>query len=560
MYKNNIKLILFIFSIGFPPMVFAQDLGKLQEHIKTVETGKLIYRQTIKSIDEGLVQFSVTEIDVKGKENEIVYNFNFADIDKNTVRALTKKDVITVQLLASGKQKLIKATSDGGDKVTYLNELQFYAADSENGNELEKNTKALIPEATDLEKKRLSLSGYEEHLKWLLENINDVELSKSEIIQKTSAPKELVGKFILDRTINAKSKTKNELRELNLSTLNPNSVAYRISGEEFLIKVTTRRNIKGIRYFEDGEQKNYMDELVLYAKSVTNGKDIFRVLKAIIPLAETAFEAKKPNISSSENALKYLNSVIADVSTNEETLSQNLSTTSGITHFKLTETKPNESTEFEYQFNFADINANNIDYQGQKDRLFVTLPTKKSVKFIQTKKNGALENYGHGTTIFFNSIEDAIVGTSALKALAENFEKKLEDRQYNYTSLNQAISDLKEQMVKVKIDEDNYDTFIELLDTNTLKLTTVFSNLKKSQEVIQEFMLKDLNDKNINITVSGKHVGVELNTNHLEKIVKTYVDGEIKPYRSKIGIEVPSIENARQIAGIFTVLAKKSKS
>lgn len=556
MYKYNITLIHLIIFLGFFPKVFAQNLDTLNNLIKTVESGKFTYRQYIKPIGEGLVQFSVTKVDSKGKESETVYNFSFADIDKNTVKAITRKDVIIVQLLVSGKQKLIQSITDGGDKVSYASGLEIYATDSENGNQLEKNIKHLIPMAIEQENNRLSLSGYEEHLNWLLENITDVELPKTEIIQKTSASKNAIGKLNLEQTLNTKGKSKNKLKIFNLSTLNPNSLSYKINGEEFIVSAGTRRNINGIRYFEDGEQKNYVDELAIYAKSISNGKDILKVLKAIIPLAIENFEQKKPNVSNTENALKYLTETISEISTSEETLSQNITITSNIATLKINEIKPNENTEFEYRFNLADINANNIDYLGQKNRLFITLPTKKSARFIQIKKNDELENYSNGLSIFFNSIEEAMIGTSALKSLVQNFEKEMEQDTYIPTSLDKAINDLKTQMVHVKIDEENYDTFIELIDneTKTVKVSTVFSNLKKSVETVQEFSLNDINPKNCSIEVKGKRVMVELRTKHLEKIIKTYVDGDIKPYEYKVGIEAVGVERARQMLRIVKAL------
>ena len=93
----------------------SQDLTSVQDNLKTVETGKSTFRQELRIIEEGLVRYSVVEVDVKGKEKETQYVFSFADIDENTVRAITKKDIIIVQLLVSGKQKLVQVIANGGD-------------------------------------------------------------------------------------------------------------------------------------------------------------------------------------------------------------------------------------------------------------------------------------------------------------------------------------------------------------------------------------------------------------------------------------------------------------
>ena len=206
----------------------AQEIQRIQDNLQTVETGKATLRQELKELDDTLVQYTEVQVDSKGREKETIYTFSFADIDENTVRALTKKDVIVIQLLSNSKQKLIQVSTDGGDKISYANELQFLASDSENGRQLESSIKALIPSAIAQDEKRLALSGYRDHVVWLSENIGDVELPKKQIIQKNSIG-EVDGKLLLDQTFNSKNKSKNELREFNLATLNPNSVGYRIS-------------------------------------------------------------------------------------------------------------------------------------------------------------------------------------------------------------------------------------------------------------------------------------------------------------------------------------------
>ncbi len=548
------KVILFITTFLFIStlQLKAQTFTKMQDLLQTVETAKLTYRQSIRELDDGLSEYIVVEVDTKGKEVETFYRFSYSDIDANTVRSITKKDLIIVQLLIEGKQKLIQKITDGGEKINYISEFQFLANNSENGEELAKATKGHIPNAIAFEEQRLSLTSYEGHMAWLVENIGAVELPKKEIIQKVSKT-DFAGKLIVDQTFNAKSKTKNELRELNLATLNPNSVGYRIMDDEFIISVGSRRNIKGIRFAEDGVQKNYQSDLRFYAKSITNGKDIYKVLKNSIPLAEEEFEKNRPDVSNESKALSYLNQKIAEISYGEETISQNLSIQDVVAQLKQTETQPDKSTSYVFNFNFGDINANNIDYDGQKDRLFVVLPIKKSVDFVQEIENGELQNYTNTVKLFFNTIEDAIIGVEALKTLAANYEQKLDASSYKPTSFTTSIAVLKKVIQKVKIGDDNYDLFIEVTDekTKTVKVTTVFSNLKKSLETIHEFSIANINPKNCEITIKGKHVIAELNTTHLEKIVKTYVDGEIKPYVYKVGIEAKGIEEARKIVNIF---------
>ena len=175
------------------------------------------------------------------------------------------------------------------------------------------------------------------------------------------------------------------------------------------------------------------------------------------------------------------------------------------------------------------------------------------MNFIKKTENGELQNYTDELKIHFNTIEDAIVGATALNSLATIYEEKLDGNSYSHNSVTTAVDALKKILQKVKIGEDSYDLFLELTDAENqvVTLTTVFSNLKKSMESKYEFSVKDINPKNCKIVVKGKHVLAELNTHHLEKIIKTYVDGDIKPYQHKVAIEAQGIEEARQIVGIF---------
>jgi hypothetical protein len=551
---KNITTVLSLLCIFFTnAQTLDTDVSNLQDILQTVETGKHTFRQDLSLTTDGLLKYILHQEDAKGRGKEIIYHFNFSDIDINTVRDITKKDLIQVQLLIGSKQKLVQITSDGGNKISYTNQFHFYAKDSNNANAIVAAIKALIPDAITLENKRLSLKTYQDHLNWLLENVDAVELPKKQIVQKLETGTQFKGHLTLKQSINIKSNSTSKLYTLNLATLNPNSVNYKISGDELTISVETRRNIKGIKYLENEKQKNYTHQLKIYATSITNGKDIFKVLKAIIPLAEEAFNTNRPNITSVANAVLFLNNACKEVTTSEETLTQSIIIDANVITFTVTETHPDKSNDYQYLFNFADISENNIDYGGNKDRLFVALPAKKSAKFIKNSKNGEAQNYTQKTTMFFNTIEEAIIAKEACRFLVKEFEKKLDAQTYKYSSVQKSVEDTKKILGKVTIGEDAYDVFLELTDSqaNIVKLTTVFANLKKSKETILEFSLNDINPKNINIVVSGKRVWTELNTKHLEKIIKTYVDGAIKPYLFKVVIEAKDIESARRIVNIF---------
>ena len=216
-----------------------------------------------------------------------------------------------------------------------------------------------------------------------------------------------------------------------------------------------------------------------------------------------------------------------------------------------------ETVEHVYSFNFSDINLDNIDYNSSKNQLYVEINTRKQAKFIRYLKNNGLQNYTNALKIYVSNIEEAMITKEALQNIVKNCEDA--KSKANYSTVSGAMEALKKEITLVKVGDNNYDQTFEVVSTtpNVVKLTSVFSNLKSSKETIYEFGLGDINSKTIAITTSGKYALVELSTKHLEKIIKTYQDGNIKSYAYKISIQATDIENARMIASTLKYITQK---
>lgn len=558
-YLNRFLLIICFTSLSSLSTVKAQSFNEkvdeISSHFETVEASKAQFSQELKVISSGYVNLTVTEVDSKGETETINYEFSFSDVDINTVRAITKKDLILVQLLIKGKQRLIKKSEEGGDKVSYIDELYLYAKDIDNGRNIVDGVKDIIPLSETLEKEKLSLNTYNDHLQWMMDNVAEVDYSKKQYTQKLSNDSKQNGYAKLATIINEKSKSSNEDFEFNFAVLNPNSIDFKIKNDEFYIEVATRRNIKNIKTFENNIQQSFENTVKFYAKSIENGKDIYKVLKAIIPLAEDAFSKSKPKIDTKSNAINYINTVISQVASEDKAYTQTIKDDCVTDlEIKLVTSKTNE--DHTYTFNFIDINSDNIDYDSQKDLLYVELKVNQKNKFLKHVENGELQNYEDEVKIFVNTIEEAMLVKEAVQNIIENCKSLVKEE--TSISVKQGLQKLAEEIGIVQINEDNYEQSIEIVDeeTSVVRYTHIFSNSKKSEEVVFEFGIKDLNPKSVVMDTSGKNVQVEMSTKYFEKIIKTYQDGEIKSYGNKITIEASSIENAREIVRLFTAITQ----
>ncbi|MBR9847468.1 MAG: hypothetical protein GYB35_15805, partial [Algicola sp.] len=479
MMLKNYKTILLSVAVLFPMLLqsqsYTESINDIATNLESVEASKVQYSQELKALSPGYAVTTITEIDDKGDTEVVNYEFSFADIDINTVRTITKKDIIQVQLLINGKQKLIRKIEDGGDKVSYVDELYLYAKDIDNGRAIVDAVKKIIPINETIEKNKLALTTYEDHLQWLIENVAEVDYLKKQYAQKLSNDNTLNGYAKLEVTENAKSKSESKAYEFNFAVLNPNSVDFKIRSDEFYIQVENRRGIKSIKSFEDNIQGNFANSLEFYASSVENGKDIYKVLKAIIPLAEDAFLKNKPNTATKSNAIDYLNGVIANISTPDQAISQSLKNDC-VTDFTQKITTSKGEDENVYTFNFIDINEDNIEYDSQQDLLFIELYTNQKSKYIKHSENGEMQNYEDGFKLYVNSIEDAMIAKEAIQTIINDCRATVKD--YSGLSESQALQQLAEAIGVVKINEDAYDQSIEVIDeaAKTIKFTKIFSN------------------------------------------------------------------------------------
>lgn len=550
--------LVFITSFG-QNQEFEQSVDAIKNELKTVENSKKKFEQSIEVMEPGVVNLSIAEVDSKGKTTTNEYIINLGDLDDNTLRHFTNKDIIQVQLIIEKNQKLIKHISNG-DKISYINKVIVQTKNIDNARLLVELFNKAIPFSKQITEKRLSLNSYNDHINWIIKNIEDVSLSKSSISQIVTILENKVGNFDLARVYNEGSKSKSEAFQFNLATLNENSVVFKISGETFSVETQSKRKLKTIKNFKDHEQQNYRDNISIFCNSVENARDLQKVLKNAIVLAREKFEKTIPVVSNFNDGIEKLNKLINTVTVGTETTNQSFSNKT-ITEFIKKESTEKSTKESVYNFNFTDLNKNSIDYFIKSKEIFVEIATQSSKKYIKLVEDNELQNYIHKTTLIFSSVDDAIFAKEIIiqliKIATDNTKPLV------YSSFNGSFKSLTNNVINVDVEDNkSFEQVLELgeiNDNNLLKFTSTYSTEKSSKESIYEFNLSDLNNENINLETKGKKVFVKLNTNYGEKIIKVYLDGEIKNYQNNLIIHADNVESARSIRDLFKLLVENKK-
>lgn len=558
--RKKISILTFLFiSISFfsQEKEFQTVLQKISSELKTVENSKSTFNQSIRSEKLGVVLITSLETTSKGKTIEIVYELNLSDIDKNTIRSVTSKDVITVQMIVKNNQKLIRQTTDN-KKINFSNKLFILADNIDNARILSDYLKEIIPISNEITQNRLSLKGYKDRIEWVQNNVTDVSSLDVTYNQKLYFNNDTPGSVTIDRTIVKNKSNKSEKIQFNLSNINLNTVFFKSKNNEFVLNLETKRKLKTIKFFENEEQKNYGYKFEIICSDVENARDLQRVLKDLIPLTKLEFEEKLPKISSIAEGLEIINKKIATIPTKKNSIQQSFSKNS-ITTFSKKETNSKKQNDYSFYFNFIDINKNDIEINIKGTDILLALKTKLKNKFIKEIENNEPQNYVNKVEIYVSSIDDAYIIEKFFEDIID-LQEKIKKETFNFSNLKAGVEVLGKNIKRITIDKYQYEQNIQLIEIegiNLLKFSSLKISEKDSKELVQEFNLNDINPKSLEIAVSGKKVMVNLATNYQEKIIKTYANGEIKNYTNKVTIFCTDIENARKIKDIIATLTDK---
>ena len=543
-------IFLFLFASHSKSQNFDSTVARLSEVIKTVPTKSKQYVQHVEVVQPGVVKVTVEEISKKGKSTVKVYEFNTADIDENTVRAVAKKDLITVPIIAQRKQKMIKLTVNQ-EKISYIDDFVIYAVDINNGREIAEIIKETIPLATKIIDERLSVSTYPEYLKWLENNVGDVRLSKKEYTQILTRNLNYTGSVKFEKSTISEKSSSTDTYILNLATLNANEISFKVSGEIFSISVKTKAGLKNIKILKDGVQKNYINNFTIVCGNIEQARDIQKVLKEIIPLAGDTFEKSIVRVKKVSQGIEMFNTAVGTIKANEVEITQNI-VGNYVQEFSRLTVTDNKTRQESFTYNLIDIDKNLIGFGNKGQFLFLNVPVIENENFIKYVTDGEQKNYTNALKIYVPNIEEAIILKHVLVDMIDICAEEYKQKKAKMVSGTALYMKLQANVKELTVGDVTYRQEIEIINDGTelrFKNTTVTE--KSEKEKLYEINLADLDVATVKIKISGKNVWVIVTTNLAEKIIQYYEDGEIKAYQKTIEIRADGIENARIIAGLL---------
>ena len=545
------KISTFIFLLSLATISgqdISSNVSEIANLLQDVQAKKKVMKQSIEQTDPSVIKITVEETSTKGKVVTKTYEFSPFDIDANTIRATPNKDQIVVQLQVKSRQKMVKCINN--NNTSYVNKLAVYATDIKNGRALEEKFKNLVPIAKKIIENRLKLSSYDDYKDWISNNIGDVILEKKQINQVFKIQPEYYGSVIFEQEVSTSKKTINNSYKFNLVSINPRSVEFDVVNE--LFNVVLAADDKLIKHSVDGTHKNFTNKIKIGFQKIEKARDFQKAIKELIGLSKEKFNKSLSKTTSISQGIKKINSLTKNIAVNDFSINQNLDE-SYVVNFSQAIEKNGKHTDAVYSFNFVDINKKNIKVDTDKHSFLLVLKTLSLNKYIKVIKNQEQGNYSNSIKIYTPDIESTLVVKATLEDIIGLFDAKNEIKNISSNKLELTTSIIS-KVKNVTINDKSFEQDFSIDDEGLLKFKKIEITKKASKEHLYECYLPDLNPSNVKFKTSGKNVRVELKTNKLEKIIKYYVEGEIKKYQNTISIEVSDIENARELVKLYTKL------
>lgn len=343
-------------------------------------------------------------------------------------------------------------------------------------------------------------------------------------------------------------KEKEERYELNLADLDKHLVRRVTSSKMLAVASKTRNSLKAIKYFQDGIQKNYEDELPIRAKDSENMDAIEKLLREAIPLAETRWEnSVQVNLGDLSSLVKWLSQEIKTVSIGDERYVQTLTKDGRDDQMLLeikTETKSGSKLE-QFRFSLADLLEQRVLYKISGDKVVLSADTRRNLKLVHVKENEAQKNYDNSISFYCNDPDDAkrimLVLKKAIPLATEGMSKVVKTP----SSKSDVLGLLK---TNVKAVPTSKRETAQVLGGDCLATLRVnLNDEKKVQQFDYAFDLGDLDEREIELNIKGQEIFLDVKTVHKNKFIRITKDGALQNYTDDISIAVPDIETARQL-------------
>ncbi|MEO1259844.1 MAG: hypothetical protein AAFZ15_13710 [Bacteroidota bacterium] len=555
-YKILGACIAFLFLVQGPGFCHVHQnklidiVNQIKNEIKDVEISSGSIRQSFSFNETQPWKITFYSTKITGKKGNTIekeFLFNLSDIDINTVRHDTRKELIFVKLGTEQRQKFIKSY-ENNELQSYQSEIEVKAVDVDNAREIERLFKMAIQV---LDKKDLGLpvvATLAEQIEWLEENVKPINEGKNAIDQSWSKEGDHPTRCKITTIKEGKKGTETIVRSFNPSDFGSHSISLQVKGTGVFVMMKVRRNKKFVEVLKDGQRDKYDDRIQINTDDIDKARSFIHVLEQLVKNADEKTDELLPEDAPLSEALQLLYTSLKAVDAGDKTYAQTIEPKCQ-TVLEITEKNEKEDQKNRYFFHFGDMSQNSVTEKVSGKEIHIGFKSDGNENMVQVGELGENPTYRPDVKIYAAGVENMRtirqVLPIVLKGCGQQLERELEQLE---TTSQRQFELLKSMIGNIQTDRGSRrQSLAQIEESCKWKLAINEENGKKNEEIIWEFNNKDLNASSLQFNISKKAVFVEVDTRQKEKIIKTYKNGTPSSYEAQLQVQVKDIEEGRKL-------------
>ncbi len=355
----------------------------------------------------------------KGTKEE--FQVNAADLYLNRIDFDTKRNQVLVFLKTKADSRLISYVKDG-EMGNYINGFEIFMQSIEDARTYTSLLKEFVQIAESEERTDFANFSHDQCKDFLTQHIGKVVINQDAYEQSfTIDPENSLIFQIKSRDI---SKGEDLTYAVNAAYLHKGRTQFDTKKNAVLIELRTDNDRKLISTKMGEDAANYSNTVILRVQDIEAARDISEVFTRFKELAREEMD-KQTAFSGIDQAERFIIESVGKLVINTDTYLQSIKLDNeNICLYNYEFTNVSKDVQYNYEFNFLDIDVHKIQFNTKGNQAIVILEVRGRNKLIKTYKDGETDKYVYQFQILAQDIEQARTLVSAFKLKTESCEKE----------------------------------------------------------------------------------------------------------------------------------------
>ncbi len=551
MIKHFVPLPLAVALIVLPGLLTAQaplrdSLNALSSLLQDVKVKKDEYLQEL-TFDQQVpyrLQLTITEVDRKGQEERVRYDFNLGLMSPRRVRYKDGRNRIIVSVESAGGSA-VKEYEDG-DFEGYDDNAYFLAANIDNARDIQRILKAMIPLAKEQWEADNALpEDYKGLSVWMQEAVRNIAVEDETWDQKWVPDAAYPNRVTLEQVEDGEEAYR---YFWNMADVNPSSVDVDARGKTVAVEMDMKGRKDYVRVEEDGVLDDYESSVSLQFAEIDDAQLTANALRRLTKLAAEAEDDNPITYESRAEAQAALAATLTNFQREDEAITQRISGDCQMV-YELTVEEDGEEEAYRYAFDFADLNPRSVEIDVKRTELYVVAEVKGDEDYVYTEENGEQEDYEDEVSFAVEDIPKA-------KRVRQQIIKIAEDCP-DETAV-QDLAWIQEALKSIDEEKEELSQALSLIEGDECKwvFTRLEEGRRDTEELRYEFNVYDLDDRAVELDISRTTVTVEVPTVKDEEIIKLYKNDEEVEYEDELEFVLKDIADGKTFVASLKAMIK----